>query len=418
MSTYRLTTLGTNTGLLDLPYDTPLAEWDESLIVHVPRGISRHTVRFIEAEGEIFAAKEATDRYVLKEHGLLQLLADRSVPVVNAFGTVIERTADDGSELPGLLLTRHLTFSLPYRSLFTGRVLPSLSDRLLDALAELFVRIHLAGFYWGDCSLSNTLFRRDAGALAAYLVDAETGEVHPHLSDGQRTHDLTIATENIAGEMFDLEAGGYLDETIDPIETATALEPRYQQLWDELTHDEVVGRDESYRINQRVKRLNSLGFDVAEMEIRAEQDGRKLRLETQVVEPGHHQRRLFALTGLRVQENEARGLLADLARFRAKWAEGTGEPISEEVAARRWLDEKYDATLALVPPELRGKLPDAELFHEINEHRWFLSEAQGYDIGRAAAVNSYVENLLRFLPDATVDQTSGPPTEEFAPIFD
>ncbi len=418
MSTYRLTTLGTNTGLLELPYGLPLAEWDESLIVHVPRGISRHIVRFVEADGEIFAVKEATDRYVLREHSLLQLLEDRSVPVVNAFGTVVERTADDGGELPGLLITRHLTFSLPYRSLFTGRVLPGVSERLLDALAELFVRIHLAGFYWGDCSLSNTLFRRDAGALAAYLVDAETGEVHPRLSDGQREHDLTIATENIAGEMFDLEAGGYLAESIDPIETATALAPRYQQLWDELTHDEVVGRDESYRINQRVKRLNSLGFDVAEMAIRTEQDGRKLRFDTQVVEPGHHQRRLFALTGLRVQENEARGLLADLARFRAKWIEGTGVEVSEEVAARRWLDEKYDATLALVPPELRGKLPDAELFHEINEHRWFLSEAQGYDIGRAAAVRSYVENLLRFLPDAAVDQTSGPPTEEFEPIFD
>jgi hypothetical protein len=418
VSTYRLTTLGTNTGLLDLPFGLPLAEWDESLIVHVPRGISRHIVRFVEADGEIFAVKEATDRYVLREHGLLQLLEDRSVPVVNAFGTVVERTADDGGELPGLLITRHLTFSLPYRSLFTGRVLPGVSERLLDALAELFVRIHLAGFYWGDCSLSNTLFRRDAGALAAYLVDAETGEVHPRLSDGQREHDLTIATENIAGEMFDLEAGGYLAESIDPIETAMALAPRYQQLWDELTHDEVVGRDESYRINQRVKRLNSLGFDVAEMAIRTEQDGRKLRFDTQVVEPGHHQRRLFALTGLRVQENEARGLLADLARFRAKWIEGTGVDVSEEVAARRWLDEKYDATLALVPAELRGKLPDAELFHEINEHRWFLSEAQGYDIGRAAAVRSYVENMLRFLPDAAVDQTSGPPTEEFEPVFD
>ncbi|MDT4959409.1 MAG: hypothetical protein QOD31_3208 [Pseudonocardiales bacterium] len=417
MSTYRLTTHGTNTDLLDLPYGLPLAEWDESLIVHVPRGISRHIVRFVEADGEIFAVKEATDRFVLREHSLLRVLADRSVPVVDAYGTVVDRTADDGSELPGLLLTKHLTFSLPYRSLFTGRGLPALSDRLLDALAELFVRLHLAGFYWGDCSLSNTLFRRDAGALAAYLVDAETGELHPSLSNGQRANDLAIATENIAGEMFDLEAGGYLAESIDPITTAIALAPRYEQLWDELNRDEVVGRDESYRINTRVRRLNSLGFDVAEMEIRTEQDGRKLRFETQVVEPGHHQRSLFRLTGLRVQENEARALLADLARFRAKWEEGCGEAISEEAAARRWLTEKYHATLELVPAEERGKMPDAELFHEINEHRWFLSEAQGHDVGRAAAVQSYVEGVLRFLPDTAVD-LGGPVTEEFEPIFD
>jgi hypothetical protein len=218
--------------------------------------------------------------------------------------------------------------------------------------------------------------------------------------------------------MFDLSAGGYLDESIDPIETATALAPRYEQLWHELNHEEIVGRDESYRINARVKRLNSLGFDVAEMAIHTEQDGRKLRLDTHVVEPGHHQRQLFARTGLRVQENQARALLADIARFRAKWVEGTGMDVSEEVAARRWLDEKYDATLALVPAELRGKLPDAELFHEINEHRWFLSEAQGFDVGRAAAVRSYVDSVLRFLPDGALDRTSGPPTEEFEPIFD
>jgi len=417
VSTYRLTTLGTNTSLLDLPYGRPLAEWDESLIVHVPRGISRHVVRFVEADGQIFAVKEATDRFVLREHSLLQVLADRSVPVVDAYGTVVDRTADNGGELPGLLLTRHLTFSLPYRSLFTGRGLPALSDRLLDALAELFVRIHLAGFYWGDCSLSNTLFRRDAGALAAYLVDAETGELHPHLSNGQRAYDLSIATENIAGEMFDLNAGGYLAESIDPVETAMALTPRYEQLWNELNHEEVVERDESYRINARVRRLNNLGFDVAEMAIRTEQDGRKLRFDTQVVEPGHHQRRLFALTGLRVQENQARALLADLARFRAKWSEGCGVTVGEEVAARRWLIEKYDATLEVVPAELRGKLPDAELFYEINEHRWFRSEAQGGDIGRDEAVASYVDGLLRYLPDMAVD-TSGPPTEEFEAVFD
>src|SRR5207247_5626162 len=78
--------------------------------------------------------------------------------------------------------------------------------RLASTTLFRSVRLHLAGFYWGDCSLSNTLFRRDAGALAAYLVDAETGEMHPRLSDGQRSYDIDIATENIAGEIYDLQA--------------------------------------------------------------------------------------------------------------------------------------------------------------------------------------------------------------------
>ncbi len=418
MGTYAFTAVGTNTELIGLPFDAPLADWPDELIVHVPRGISRHLVRFVDVGGEVFAVKEGTDRYVLREHTLLRALAERSVPVVEAYGTVVDRTDDDGEELGGLLITRHLQFSQPYRSLFSGRSLPSLRNRLLDALVGLFVWLHLAGFYWGDCSLSNTLFRRDAGALAAYLVDAETGEMHPRLTDGQRGYDIQIATENIAGEIYDLQAAGLLDEDFDVLEAAEALQLRYDQLWDEVTRDVIVPRAENYRINEKLRRLNDLGFDVSELTIKTEPEGLRLHVDTQVVEPGHHQRRLFELTGLRVQENQARTLLGDLARFKAKWEDGTGIAVPDDAAARRWLDEKFYGTLALVPPELRVKLPDAELFHEISEHRWLQSEAQGHDVGRAAAVDSYVASVLAELPDTRVDLSSGPPTEEFEPIFD
>jgi hypothetical protein len=417
VGSYAFTAVGTNTELIGLPFETPLADWPDELIVFVPRGISRHLVRFVEVGGEVFAVKEATDRYVLREHTLLRALAEHSVPVVEAYATVVDRVDDDGDELGALLITRHLQFSQPYRSLFTGRSLPELRNRLLDALAGLFVQLHLAGFYWGDCSLSNTLFRRDAGALAAYLVDAETGEIHDRLSDGQRSHDIDIATENIAGEMFDLQAAGHLDESFDVFEAVQSLRPRYQSLWVELTDDLVVPRGENYRINAQLRRLNDLGFDVSELTIKTEPEGLRLHVDTQVVEAGHHQRRLFELTGLRVQENQARALLGDLARFKAKWEDGAGVPIADDVAARRWLDQKFYGTLGLVPADLRVKLPDAELFHEISEHRWLLSEARGHDVGRAAAVASYVGTVLRDLPDARVD-LSGPPTEEFAPIFD
>jgi hypothetical protein len=413
-----VTTLGTNTELLTLPFDQPLAQWNDERIVYVPRGISRHVVRFVDVAGEVFAIKEATDRFVLREHGLLRSLAEHSVPVVEAYGTVVERTNDRGEELGGLLITRHLQFSQPYRSLFTGRSLPQLRIRLLDALAGLFVRLHLAGFYWGDCSLSNTLFRRDAGALAAYLVDAETGELHPRLTDGQREYDIEIATMNIAGELFDLQAAGLLDEDTDVADLAHIAQSRYESLWDEVTHDVLVPPGENYLINQRIRRLNDLGFDVSEMRIKTVDGGMKLGFDTQVVEAGHHQRRLFELTGLRVQENQARALLADLWRYRAKWEDALGSPVWEDLAARRWLDEKFFGTLALVPPDLRNKLPDAELFHEISEHRWLLSERNGRDVGRSAAVADYVDTVLRDLPDTRVDLSSGPPTEEFEPIFD
>ncbi|HEU5266701.1 MAG TPA: DUF4032 domain-containing protein [Jatrophihabitans sp.] len=417
MRNFRVTTLGANTELLTLPFQVPLEEWRDPRIVHVPRGISRHVVRFVEAGGEVFAVKEATDRFVLREHGLLRQLAEHSVPVVEAYGTVVDRVSDTGEELGGLLITRHLQFSQPYRSLFTGRDMPGLRVRLLDALAGLFVRLHLAGFFWGDCSLSNTLFRRDAGALAAYLVDAETGELHPRLTSGQREQDIEIATMNIAGELLDLQAAGLLGEEVDVVDLAGQARSRYESLWDEVTHDVLIPPGENYLINQRLRRLNDLGFDVSELTINTEPGGMRLRFDPQVVDAGHHQRRLFELTGLRVQANQARALLSDLFRYKAKWEDGVGHAVPDDLAARRWLDEKFYATVGSLPPDLRFKLPDAELFHEINEHRWLLSEADGRDVGRAAAVDSYVNTVLRDLPDTRVD-LSGPPTEEFEPIFE
>ena len=115
-------------------------------------------------------------------------------------------------------------------------------------MVVLLARLHLVGFLWGDVSLSNTLFRRDAGAFAAYLVDAETGELHDELSDGQREHDLTIARTNLYGEFCDLEAGGLLDESLDPLELVEAIENRYRELWAELTGVEEFDGSEMHRI--------------------------------------------------------------------------------------------------------------------------------------------------------------------------
>src|SRR5699024_3868826 len=126
-----------------------------------------------------------------------------------------------------VLVTEHLKFSLPYRALFSQTLRPDTARRLIDALAVLLVRLHLVGFYWGDVSLSNTLFRRDAGAFAAYLVDAETGELYDTLSDGQREHDLEIARVNIAGELFDLQAGDLVSEDFDPLPISESIITQY-----------------------------------------------------------------------------------------------------------------------------------------------------------------------------------------------
>ena len=145
------------------------------------------------------------------------------------------RETADGESLEPILITRHLQFSLPYRSLFSHGLQADSLPRLVDALVVLIVRLHLAGFFWGDVSLSNVLFRRSAGEFAAYLVDAETGELHPSLSRGQREHDLDVALTNIFGELLDLQAGGLLDESVDAFGIVELVRERYDALWTELT---------------------------------------------------------------------------------------------------------------------------------------------------------------------------------------
>ena len=385
---------------LDLPWDAPLVQWQSDRLVQVVRGISRHVVRFVDYDGRLYALKELPRRYAEREYRLLRALEEEEMPVVEVVGVVTER----GEGLDAVLITRHLEYSIPYRALFSEGAAPELRATLMRALSELLVRLHLAGFFWGDCSLSNALFRRDAGALSAYLVDAETGELHPELTDGQREHDLTLAEENVAGELLDLagEAGDQYLDGIDPLETGLELRHRYESLWDELTREEIFRADESYKIEERLQRLNDLGFDVEEIELDAVEDGYRMRLNPHLVEPGHHRRRLALLTGLDAQENQARRMLNDLSAYRALLEAQEGKPVPESVAAYRWRAEVFEPAVNAVPPELRGRRQAAEVFHEILQHRWYMSERQSTDAGLMAAVRSYIHDVLKDAPDERV----------------
>src|SRR4051812_11818654 len=400
-------------GLLDLPWEQPLEEWRDDRLTEIPqRGLSRHAVRFVAEAGEVFALKEIPERLARREYSLLRRLKELGVPAVDVLGVVVERPAD----LDAMLVTRFLDYSSSFRALFANPRGARMTDRLVDAMVEPLARLHLAGFMWGDCSLPNPLFRFDAGALAAYLVDAETAELHPRLSTGQREYDLEVAHERVAGELLDLQAGELLAEDLDPLEVADDLVSRYHSLWQELTDEEVIQRHEQrYRIAERIRRLNELGFDVDEVELITDPTGgTRLRLHTRVAEPGRHRRELLALTGLDVWENQARRLLADIASFRGWMEQVEGRKVPLAVAASRWLRELYQPTIGMVPDHLRNRLDQAEIFHEILDHRWFLSEGAGRDVGTTAAAKDYIATVLPQVPDDLVTPAAsalgGPPT--------
>lgn len=393
--------------LLDLPWDRPLEVWPEETIAALPKGISRHVVRLVHLGAHVVAVKETTAEMATREYELLRALRKLDVPCVEPLSVVTDRLGVDGPLDPALV-THHLRFSLPYRAVYSHRLRPDTAKRLVDALAVLLVRLHMAGFFWGDVSLSNTLFRRDAGAFAAYLVDAETGQLFETLSDGQRRHDLEIARVNIAGELLDLQAGHRLEEDIDPLEESERIVDIYESLWQELTGQEEFEQSERWRINQRVERLNELGFDIEELAIRTGEAGTTVVLQPKVVDAGHHSRRLMQLTGIDAGENQARRLLNDLDAYRAHFAD---DEVDEEVLAHEWTQRVFEPVIRAIPRELRGKLETPEVFHQLLEHRWYLSEREGRDVPLAEAVSSYVDDVLRYRRDeATV---VGPLTETF-----
>lgn len=402
-----ITASSVDAGLLALPWSTTLAEWPSDTIVSLPKGISRHLVRFANLSGQVVAVKETTAEMARREYEMLGALARLDVPCVARVAAIDGRHDAKGTELPAALVTAHLRFSLPYRALFTQVLRPDTASRLVDALAVLLVRLHAVGFFWGDVSLSNTLFRRDAGAFAAYLVDAETGELHETgLTRGQRAHDLDIARTNIAGEIMDLEAGGRLEGGVDAVAIADGIVESYHSLWAALTDWETFSADEAWRITERVRRLNDLGFDIGEMSIHTTLDGTTVSIQPKVVDAGHHQRRLLRLTGLDVQENQARRLLNDLDEYRARISRLGPD---EEMVAHEWLTRVFEPVVKAIPWDLRAKLEPAEVYHQVLDHRWFMSQAQGRSVPLAEVLSSYIETVLRHRRDeATV---MGPPTE-------
>ena len=411
----QITAATTDPALLDLPWELPLQEWPAEVLAALPRGLSRHIVRFVNLSERVIAVKEIGESVAYREYELLRNLLRLGAPCVTPTAVVTGRTDLSGQALNSVLVTEHLSYSLPYRALFSQYMHPETSTRLIDALAVLLVRLHLLGFYWGDVSLSNTLFRRDAGAFAAYLVDAETGELHTEgLTEGKRLYDIDVARTNIIGELMDLQAGALLEPSVDTIEVGDRIVTRYTELWNVLTAEESFSMSERWRVRHRIEKLNELGFDVGELIMRTDERGNHLVIQPKVVDAGHYHRQVMRLTGLDVQERQGQRMLNDLEAYRAMSGR-KDDPI--ELVAHDWLAEVFEPTIQAVPMEMRRKLEPAEIFHEILEHRWYMSEQQRRDVSTKEAVDDYVAHVLPQHRDEQSFLSLGD-TQEMAAIFD
>ena len=384
---------------IDLPWHLPLAAWASasSRVIEMERGLSRHEVVFVDYGGALYALKELPPALAEREYGLLRGMEERHLPAVDGVGHARARVAgaDGGAdEENGVLITRFLEGSLPYRTLFMNQGLERYRERLLDAMAGLLVRLHLAGFYWGDCSLSNTLFRRDASELQAYAVDAETSEQHDTLSDGQRSMDLDILEHNMAGELADLHIVVPLPSGLSVEETGRHIRRRYEALWNEINRQVSILPSETWRIHERIRALNDLGFTVGEFELLKTGQGDRLRLRTIVVDRDYHRRVLHGLTGLVAGDRQAVLLLEEIKELQASLSSDLGHYLGLNVAAHRWLEQRYRPTIRAIRTALGSGEDDTELYCQVLEHKWYLSERERKDVGLDSALEGYLRSRL------------------------
>jgi tRNA A-37 threonylcarbamoyl transferase component Bud32 len=387
-----------------LPWHLPLEDWPEDPALAEKRGISRHVVRLVRAtkaeDSQVYAVKETVSEFANREYKILRELSHLNAPCVEQVAVVEGRTDVNGEELPCAIVTRFLPYSLPYRILLSGSVTGHDITTMASALALLIVRLHLLGFWWGDCSLSNTLFRRDAEGFAAYLVDAETGEFQRSLSDGQREHDLDIAMFNVAAELEDLSLSGVLYPGMDPVRAAEAVIRRYRRIWTALKERQLLDPKDRHAVERAMRTLHDLGFAVEEVAITIDGDTQMLSFQPKLVAAGYHTARLRELMGLETEELQAKRLLASFDRYRAR-EEKTGASVTE--MAKTWFLEVFEPVINRVPESMRGRVEHAQMFHEILENRWYLSEAKGVDVGLEFATDNYVEFILPYRRDSGVE---------------
>ncbi len=381
---------------LDLPWHLPLNAWQGvcDRLEEAPRGLSRHPVVFVNYSGHLYAIKELPWGVAEREFSILTELEKLHLPSVAPAGYANFQHEHTSSSV---LITHYLEGALPYRMLFMNRGLKTYSKYLLDAISGLLVQLHLAGVFWGDCSLSNTLFRRDAGALQAYLVDAETAELdRKSISASLRFHDIEIMEENINGDLLDLQLQNELDleQLSMPItQTGPYIRMRYLRLWEEITREDIISPAEHYRIQDRIRAMNNLGFSVRNVELAATENGDQLRLRVVVTDRNFHRDRLHNLTGLDVEELQATKMMNEIQEKKATYSKEHNRSTPLSVAAYNWLENYYLPVTAQLSQMVNECTTLAELYCQVLEHKWYLSEKAHQDVGHQVAVTDYLENF-------------------------
>lgn len=389
MGTPRLQVRPENPDFLDLPWDLPVDEWASERLVDMPAGVHRHPVVFAAYPEGVYAIKEMSLRLATNEFRVLRSLRERTQRSAEPVGLAERDWLDAHDEGAGIVITRYVDHSFPYRRLVSGAGFGARRPQMLDALAGLLVELHMAGCYWGDCSLSNVLYRFDAGQIEAIMIDAETSELYGELSDGQRLADIEIMKENIAGEMGDIAAETGEDIEAADIGLGTDIEARYHGLWKELNEELIITRDDNYRIRQRIRRVNELGFAVDDIEMTPVDGGNRVRLITHVGGRTYNSDHLRQRTGIEASENQAELILSDLNYFLAKHGDVTA--TGKSVGTYKWLSGQFEPMVIRITEEWFDEDPVQGYCDYLN-FRMALATEQQADVDSFEAFEAWVSS--------------------------
>ncbi len=386
-------TLSIRTGhpdFLDLDWATPLVEWTTPRLIELPTGIHRHVVRFVAYEDSIYAIKELPTRFAHHEYQILRSLETRVTPVAEPVGLVDRGWVDPTEEWSAALITAYVPHTFPYRNLVSGTDFGARRDHMLNAVAVLLVELHLTGLFWGDCSLSNLLYRYDAETIEAVMIDAETSELHDELTRGQRAHDIEIMVVNVAGGMADIAAAAGHDIDEADMSLGVDIASRYGALWAELTHPIYLRQDERYRVHERVRRINELGFEVEDIDIEPDPSGdARLRLRATVGGRRFHRSRLRTLTGVDATERQARQILQDLSYYEASHRHESN--VGKSIAAVMWRVNVFEPLLERIRTTMSDGADAVQLYCDFLHHRYLISVEQQRDVPTAEAFEQWLE---------------------------
>lgn len=404
---YSITVRSGHPDFLDLPWHQSVVEWNTPRLLDLPKGISRHEVRFLRYAQGIYAVKELPARPARNDYRVLKALEDFQAPSVTPVGLVEARSDDPHDERFAALITRYVDFSFSYRELVQGAGFGSRRRQMLAAFAGLLVELHLAGCYWGDCSLSNVLYRYDAMAIEAIMVDAETSAIYESLSDGQRELDLEIMVLNVAGGMSDIAASQGVDIAHADLALGEEVVEWYHWLWNETSSETLIGPGDRYRITERIQRLNELGFTVDEVDLVPTDGGARLRMRPMVGSRVFNTTRLRELTGVDASDGQAKQILGDLYHFSAQ---ATSTSAHSAVAAIQWRVSQFEPLLERLR-ELNPSGDPIQGYCDFLYFRYMASVDAGYDIDNDTAFDKWL-NAGRpgfpTEPDVAPPATDGP----------